>query len=106
LHQAPEALDQKTRADQQHECERDFGDDENLAGAIVTGRRIAFAFFQCFRQRRVCSLQSRRQAKQQARHQRYAKSKQQDISIGADLGHERQAFGKIRRQQSRARQRE
>ena len=98
VEQLEETAHQQSRTDQQHECERDFSDDENAAHAPTRAarRRAVSAFLQRADQARVRGLRGWHNAKQQARHDGNDQREQQDGRIHADVHRGRQ---RVRRNQ-------
>ena len=98
VEQLEETAHQQPRSDQQHECERDFCDDENAAHAPTRAarRRAVSAFLQRADQVRVRGLRCWRNAEQQACHDGNGQREQQDGRIHPDVHRGRQ---RVRRNQ-------
>ena len=99
--QPDEALQQQARADQQHERERHFGDDERVAKPIAADAagRTAAAFLQRFGQFRLAARERGDEADDNSGHDRGAERHEQDAQIEIHFGEARHGLRADRSQQ-------
>ena len=79
----PETAEKKPRAREQHNRERDFGNDEDArkAGVAASNARAAAAFAKIFNLAGIRRLQRRRQAEEKSREQRNRNAKKSALAL-------------------------
>ena len=98
--QVPEAPDQQAGADEQHQRDRDLGDDQRVAqaGAHAAGHALA-GRLQVIADVGACRLQRRTETDEQADDHRGQQGEQEHASVHADVRHARQPVGHETQQQ-------
>ena len=93
-----EGADHESRADEQHDRERDLGDDQPVARAVplASGAREAPAFFERRGEVRRRELHHREQPEEQSSQERDREREEQDERIDADLSRAGQPVWRVR----------